>query len=86
MAATGNYLDNLKFTTQKSCLEKSLHCTQKCWPVCDSVKGTGEAEGAAVFRLVVISGTGVTGHQTGTGEMTRRTRDCRRGDRKKEQN
>lgn len=50
-----------------------------------SIEGTGEAVGAAMFRLVVISGTGVTGNQTGTGEMTCRTRDCRRGDQKKKQ-
>lgn len=35
-----------------------------------SIEGTGEAEGAAMFRLVVVSRTGVTGYQTGTGEMT----------------
>lgn len=45
-----------------------------------SIEGTGEAVGAAMFRLVVISRTRITGNQTGTGEMTCRTGDCRRGD------
>lgn len=34
------------------------------------IEGTGEAVRAAMLRLVVISGTGVTGNQTGAGEMT----------------
>lgn len=45
-----------------------------------AIEGTGEAVGAARFRLVVISRTRVTGNQTGTGEMTSRTGDCRSGD------
>lgn len=45
-----------------------------------SIEGTGEAVGAAMFRLVVISRTRVTGNQTGTGEMACRTGDCGRGD------
>jgi len=35
-----------------------------------SIEGTREAVGAAMFRLVVISGTRVTGNQAGAGEMS----------------
>lgn len=45
-----------------------------------SVEGTGQAVGAAVIGLVVISRTRVTGNQTGAGEMTCRTGDCRSGE------
>lgn len=48
-----------------------------------SIEGAGEAVGTAMFRLVVISGTRVAGNQTGTGEMTCRTGDCRSGDQKR---
>lgn len=48
-----------------------------------SIEGTGEAVGAAVIRLVVISRTRVTGNQTGAGEMACRTRHCRRGDQRR---
>ena len=45
-----------------------------------SIEGAGEAERAAVFGLVVISGTRVTGNQTGTGELPGRTGDCMSGE------
>lgn len=48
-----------------------------------SIEGTGEAVGAAVIRLVVISRTRVTGNQTGAGEMACRTRHCRRGEQRR---
>lgn len=41
-----------------------------------SIEGTGEAVGAAMFGLVVISGAVVTGNQTGTGEVPRWTGNC----------
>lgn len=48
-----------------------------------SIEGAREAVGAALFRLVVIPGTGVTGDQTGAREMTCRTRNCRREDQRR---
>lgn len=47
------------------------------------VEGAGEAVRAAMFRLVVISGTRVAGNQAGAGEMTCWTGDCTRGRKKK---
>lgn len=48
-----------------------------------SIEGAGEAIGAAMFRLVVIPGTGVAGNQTGAREMTCWTGNCSRGDQKR---
>lgn len=45
-----------------------------------SIEGAGEAVGAAMFRLIVIPRTGVTGNQTGAGKMACRTGNCRRRD------
>lgn len=45
-----------------------------------TIEGAGEAVGAAMLRLVVVSRTGVTRNQTSAGEMTCRAGDCRRGD------
>lgn len=48
-----------------------------------SIEGAGEAVGAAVLRLVVISGAGVAGNQAGAGEVARRTGDCRSRDKRR---
>ena len=49
-----------------------------------SIKGTGKAIRTAMFRLVVISRTRVTGNQTGPGEMACPAGNCERETRAEE--